>query len=412
VSSGTDLALLSRWDGDAWTTVAGPRVSPPEADHGYLQDVTCVTASDCWAVGFYFSGQVARSLTMHWNGSAWSIVDSPNSAPGRNNYLGSVTCTSATDCWTVGRSTTTTDTERQPLILRWDGQSWSVVSVSPADTSAARSDALEAVSCVSPSECMAVGHSNVDGRYLAFAMRWNGTDWLQVPVPLRQDTELFYVPSDILYDVSCAAAADCWAAGAHWTGTVYQTLVAHWDGTTWTPVVSPSTGPDRGNILSGVSCVSTTYCWAVGSSDDYEQALVERWDGTSWSIVPAPQTGSILTAVACVSTTECWAVGPYYTPHPRGVTLLARWDGTSWTTAASPGAGTQSRYLSGIACASSSECWAVGRVLAGSRSHTLALRYQADDSPAPTVPQGQPWLMALAGVLLLAFAARRRRSFA
>jgi hypothetical protein len=296
------------------------------------------------------------------------------------------------------------------LVLRWDGQTWSVVSVSLADTSAARSNALEAVSCVSPAECVAVGHANVDGgRYLAFAMRWNGDDWLEVPVPLRQDAELFYVPSDILYDVSCAASADCWATGAHWTGTVYQTLAAHWDGTTWRPVVSPSTAADSGNILSGVSCVSTADCWAVGSSDDYEQALVEHWDGTSWSIAPAPETGSILTSVTCVSTAECWAVGPYYSPHARSVVLLARWDGTSWTPSASPAAGAQSQYLAGVACPASEHCWAVGRS-AGRRSQTLALRYLADVSPTPTVPEGRPWLIALAGALLLGLAASRRRS--
>jgi hypothetical protein len=409
LTSGTALALLTHWDGAAWNTVAGPRVGSPEDDHGYLQDVTCVTVADCWAVGFYFSGQVARTLTSHWDGSTWTIVESPNSAPDRNNYLAGVTCTSATSCWAVGRSTTTIDTERQPLALRWDGDSWSVVSTSLTDTSAARSDALEAVSCVSASECMAVGHANVDGRYVAFAMRWNGDGWREVPVPLRQDAETFYVPSDILYDVSCPASSDCWAVGAHWTGTVYQTLTVHWDGTTWTPVVSPSTAPDRGNILSGVSCPSAADCWAVGSSDDYEQALIEHWDGTSWTIAAAPQNGSILTAVSCVSTEECWAVGPYYSPHQRSVPLLARWNGTSWTPSASPTAGTQSQYLAGIACPSSEHCWAVGRS-AGRRSQTLALRYAADGSPTPTVPQGRPWLIALAGVLLLGFAARRRRS--
>ena len=41
-----------------------------------------------------------NTLTEHWNGTAWSIVTSPNASQG--NVLSGVTCTSASDCWAVG----------------------------------------------------------------------------------------------------------------------------------------------------------------------------------------------------------------------------------------------------------------------------------------------------------------------
>ena len=61
----------------------------------HLREVTCASASDCWAVGDHSN----NTLTEHWNGTAWSIVTSPNISA---NYLNGVTCTSASDCWAVG----------------------------------------------------------------------------------------------------------------------------------------------------------------------------------------------------------------------------------------------------------------------------------------------------------------------
>jgi hypothetical protein len=373
VTTGTARSLLSRWDGTSWNDVESPKVVDPEESHGYLHGVTCAAEDDCWAVGFYFSGQVARSLIMRWDGTSWGIVDSPNVGLDRNNYLDSVTCTSPSDCWVVGRHTTTGGTEGQTLILHWDGETWTIVPSSPADTSAVQSNALTGISCVSASECVAVGHSIITGgRYQGFAMHWDGTSWTVDAVPPREDAETFYVPSDLLYDVSCVAPSDCWAVGAHWSGLVYRTLAMHWDGTRWTPLMTPNITLDRGEILSGIDCVATDDCWAVGSADEYEQGLVQHWDGTSWTIVESPQTGTNLNDVTCLSASDCWAAGSYYTPHPPAKTLVVRWDGTSWTKAVSPNKSPmQSNYLAGIACASSTECWAVGRHSSGSKSFTV-----------------------------------------
>jgi hypothetical protein len=59
-----------------------------------------VSASDCWAVGYYINA-VTQTLIERWDGTAWAIVSSPNTASG-NNFLLGVTCVSASDCWAVG----------------------------------------------------------------------------------------------------------------------------------------------------------------------------------------------------------------------------------------------------------------------------------------------------------------------
>ena len=390
--SGHIRALLTRWDGISWATVDPPTVSLPEESHGYFRDVTCLSDTDCWAVGFYFSGNVARSLVAHWDGTSWDIVSSPNTAIDRNNYLGSVTCVSESDCWAVGRSATTLGTEAQSLALHWDGTSWSIFESSPADTSAVQSNAFEGVSCLSSSDCWAVGHSKIDSRYYAHIKHWDGTSWVPIVAPHKG----LPTQSDILYDVVCVTTSDCTAVGAQWTGTAYQTLTERWDGTRWTVVESPNVSTERDNILSGVECVSATECWAVGSTDNYKQALIERWDGSSWSVADAPQTGFNLSAVTCVSATDCWAVGPGFTPTAPAKTLLVRWDGTSWSTASSPDpGGPHSNHLSAIACVSSSDCWAVGHHMATGRARTLALRYVprsqgCPGEPGPNCPSPTP----------------------
>ena len=319
---------------------------------------------------------------MRWDGSSWSIVPSPNVNGVDNHYLGGVTCVSASDCWAVGSRTDNIGLSARTLILRWDGTSWSIVPSAP-DTSAVQGLDLEAVSCASASECMAVGFSRGTAGDYAFAMRWDGTSWSVVPVPPTTEADMFYTPSEYLYGVTCAASSDCWAAGAHWTGTLYRTLVDHWDGNTWTAATSPNTAADQDNILSAVTCVSSADCWAVGSSDAYSQALIERWDGTSWTIVPSTQAGNPLNAVTCLSASDCWAAGPYYTPNPPAQTLLMHWDGTSWTKVVSPNtSATQSNTLSGIACASSSDCWAVGEYSSRGSLQTLTLHY----TPSPLIP--------------------------
>jgi hypothetical protein len=372
--AGSGRPLIVRWDGTSWTSVATPDVSAKPSN--FLDGVTCVSESDCWAVGFDFYGVVARSLTMHWDGTSWGIIDSPNTALDRNNYLGDVTCLSTSDCWTVGLSTNSIGVERQASSMHWNGTTWSIVSPSPVDTSQTAETAFEGVACVSSSDCWAVGFSLIQD-YQALIEHWNGSAWVFTPAPPQEKS--------ILYDVTCTGTSDCTAVGVQWTTALtgsglYQTLVEHWDGTSWSAVTSPNTATDQDNILSAVACADASSCWAVGSSNNYSQALVERWDGISWNIVPVPQVGSILNAVTCLSASDCWAAGPYYTPNPPAQTLLMHWDGTAWTKVSSPNTSpADSNYLAGIACASSSNCWAVGQYWRKGSPQTLTLHY----APSP-----------------------------
>src|SRR5439155_9537600 len=101
IAGSVNQTLIERWDGTSWTIVNSPSTSLTQTN--YLLGVTCVSTSDCSAVGYYNSGgSVYQTLIERWDGTSWTIVNSPNTSPTQTNYLFGVTCASASHCWAVG----------------------------------------------------------------------------------------------------------------------------------------------------------------------------------------------------------------------------------------------------------------------------------------------------------------------
>jgi len=77
----------------------------------------------------------------------------------------------------------------------------------------------------------------------------------------------------------------------------------------WSVMSSPNA--PGSNYLSGASCVSPSFCFAVGYSQakgEPPRGLVERWNGHSWSTVASlngGKSGNDLTDVACTSSALC-----------------------------------------------------------------------------------------------------------
>ena len=337
-AGGPEQPLIERWNGMSWAVVASPNVgtTPPSPLTGAFTGLACVSASDCSAVGYYFTATSIQSLVVHWDGTSWAIVSSPNTSPTEFNVLNDVTCLSASDCWAVGYYS-----HGIALIQHWNGSSWSIVTNGVPELG----NVLYDVTCASPSDCWAVGTSST---------------------------------SLIL-------------------GTG-QSLIEQWDGTSWSVVTSPPIVGASNSFLNGVTCVSASDCWAVGNSTSVggttgRRTLVEHWDGTSWSIVSSPNTDTTqnnsLFGVTCVSGSDCWAVGNYDN-RGRAQTLIQRWDANSWEIVSSPNTSTMKQnLLVDVTCASASDCWAVGNDLDGSVSRTLTMRYTAGLPTSPSVVSRQ-----------------------
>ena len=312
-----------------------------------LTSVSCVSASNCVAVGSAGSFQVSTTLAMAWNGTEWSTMSTPNNG---SNELLSVSCVSASSCVAVGGAGT--PFSGTTLAMVWNGSTWSAVS-SPSP-SPGSNNKLMSVSCTSASNCVAVGFSGMMNQETTLAMVWDGSEWSIVSSP---NPGTGFVGNK-LNSVTCLSASSCVAVGSTSQGGLGQTLVMSWDGSEWSVVSSPNSG-QSGNALNSVSCVSATNCVAAGKAGSRE--LVMAWNGSAWSVVSSPNasgTNDELRSVSCASASDCVAVG--YTRTTPVSTLVMAWNGTAWSIVSSPNVGTEGDYLNSAACVSGTECVAVG----------------------------------------------------
>lgn len=348
-----------------------PAIPQPGTGGTQLRSVSCVSRTDCWAVGSYLSHGVRHNEALHWNGRSWSLVGMPS--PGRrSNFLESVSCTSATDCWAVGTVGMGSRTELNEA-LHWNGRRWSTVPT-PDPDGTARGDAneLHAVACAAPVSCWAVGEV-LEGFAVPTSevLHWDGRAWSQVSTPTLGHFSL-------LFGARCRSVSDCWAVGFEGTPGRTGDEALHWDGHTWSLVPAPSPRASTlGGGLSGVRCTSPSNCWAVGFRGVGNTRLLNEalhWNGHRWSRVfipnPAQTSRSVrnaLKAVSCTSPVNCWAVGSRQFRSDTNSAIkdqALHWNGHGWSLVSTPNpAGTMrfaTNQLYAVACITPASCWAVG----------------------------------------------------
>src|SRR5689334_10055885 len=69
--------------------------------------------------------------------------------------------------------------------------------------------------------------------------------------------------------------------GPGWAGTERA-------GMRWSIQPTPRSDGPGWNVLSGVSCLTPTNCYAVGNQATVAGTLAEHWDGSTWSIMSTP----------------------------------------------------------------------------------------------------------------------------
>jgi hypothetical protein len=369
------------------TIVPSPNPSPTESN--YFESVSCSSPTWCAAIGIAPVNSFDQTLVETWNGTSWSLVQSPNVSTTTTNELFGVACPSATSCFAVGDYYV--GPFYQTLIESWNGNSWSIVP-SP-NTSTSITNSLEGVTCTSPTSCIAVGITNNGTNLQTLVESWDGASWTIVTSPNTSASQ-----DNLLSSVSCTSSTSCVAAGRYYNGSYFQTLIESWDGASWTIVPSQNTSPGQSNVLTSVSCPTTTSCMAAGEYYDgsHQRTLIESWDGNSWTIVPSPNTSStlnnVLRGISCSSPSNCLTVGYANDGTLGGIstTLVESWDGNSWTIVPSPNtSATRSNVLVSISCSSSTSCMAVGQAFGGSYLETLAMTFQ-DLPSSPSMPTVTP----------------------
>ncbi len=203
VNGGEAQSLLAeRWNGSSWKVQPVPA---PPGGGGTLEGVACPAARACRAVGYDNEGVLAE----FWNGSSWAAVPAPRPAGGSLPALSAVSCTAAGSCEAVGTYQSDRNLNWYSLAEVWNGSRWRI-QATPA-ISGATSAALDAVSCVSATDCEAGGYVQTKGGSVSFGVleNWNGSKWsVQDKLPTRPN------PSRVA-GISCTAGPVCEAVGFH-----------------------------------------------------------------------------------------------------------------------------------------------------------------------------------------------------
>ena len=126
--------------------------SPNDSYTNWLNSVSGSEPNDVWAVGTYITRGLPATLTMHWDGAQWSIVDSIST--GDDAQLYSVSVFAPNDVWAVGYYFYDFF-DYSTLTIHWDGSSWSYVPSPQPD----QESTFYSVPMFAPDDVWAVGKS-------------------------------------------------------------------------------------------------------------------------------------------------------------------------------------------------------------------------------------------------------------
>jgi hypothetical protein len=247
------FTLVEHWDGTQWSVVSSP--SPGSAANS-LDSVSVVSANDIWAVGSYadFSSPY-QTLTMHWDGTQWSVVPSVGGGTANSNHLTGVSAISANDVWAVGAYGGLTLTEH------WDGSAWNLVG---APNPGLNSNDLNDVVTLSSNDVWAVGSYNTS-TIQTLAEHWNGSTWAQVSSPNVAGSQ-----NDTLLSVAADPSGELFAVGYLDlpSGSIFYPLAELYSGigapcatmtpSTATPSITPTNTPTRTSTNTPTAPLSTS----------------------------------------------------------------------------------------------------------------------------------------------------------
>jgi len=195
--------LAYRWNGTAWSQLT----VPGSVGYGAMEHIQAFSPTDAWAVGTASSATGTTVAALNWNGSTWSQVATPFSTV-NNLSVNAISGSSASDIWVVGQTVTPGYRNRQftSVILHYNGSSWTQVTspdhsgiadvdaVSPTDAWAIAADGAvlswngtawsvattlaqgnTAIAALSPTDVWVAG--------VVSLTHYNGSAWTSTPIP-------------------------------------------------------------------------------------------------------------------------------------------------------------------------------------------------------------------------------------
>jgi len=312
--SATTSSVVLHWDGSAWRQVRTPEV-------GGVRAIAVDAEGGAWALA-WGSPPEARQHMLHWDGHAWTDSVLPAGA----GLMADVCAVAPDDVWAVGSKTDPMVTRgkyswnpEHVRLAHWDGTAWTTVAA-PAG---ARRGFLTSVSGTGPADVWAVGRRDLRGGKAAgpLALHWDGTAWTRVPGVLGG--------TPWLVTVGALSPTDVWTGG--------EKLLQRWDGGVW------RSAPHDFSVYAQLSGASPTSMWLATQNRG-----VVAWDGRGWRSfslrdmrLKSTGTRATVNAVAAVSARDVWAVGQIWSRSHRSgsawswepaMPLIVHWDGSCWST--------------------------------------------------------------------------------
>jgi hypothetical protein len=293
--------LIQHWNGSKWAVVPSANVGTGEND---LVAVAAISSTDAWAVGTFFDYRALawHTLIEHWNGRKWTLTPSPNPST-RYNALEGVAAAGPNDVWAVGiEQISGPAIANRTLIQHWDGTAWSVV---PSPNATSGNNYLLSVAVASPTDVWAVGSHDA----LTLTEHWDGTKWAIVASPNPGNQANFFNSVAVVSGQDVWAVGAVYPGG----GGAERTLTEHWNGRRWTIVASPNVGTGNNALQAVAALSSSGVWSAGVLYSGSSQTLTEHWDGKAWTVVPSPSPGTEarLSGLAALAGGTLWSVGAF-----------------------------------------------------------------------------------------------------
>jgi hypothetical protein len=292
-----------------------------------LRDLVVIANDDVWAVSdpaveVAYLDYEYKTLALHWDGSDWTIVPTPNPGvmpdPHQATGLQAIDAAGPDAVWAVGNWERQQDLMGwiidQPLVLRWTGSGWEQLIVPNTNFDTYTYD----VKVFAPGDAWLIG-----GGANPLAIHWDGSKFTLTDTP---DFGAGGTPGFEFTAADGVAGDDLWAVGGGSDGDFSGgTVIAHWDGSSWTQVPGPTPGFVR--RLFDVHALSTDDVWAVGQYEELVGSTVQyfgwaiHWDGSSWQLFDGAveELGSL--------SVHAFAPDDVYT----GGGGIYHYDGTAWS---------------------------------------------------------------------------------
>ena len=312
-SSNVLATLAEHFDGTRWTAFPLPNVG---VQQNVLLAVSMPAPGSAWAVGYFVNGKFQQqTLIEHFNGSVWSVVPSPS--PGAlQNILYGVTAISNSDVWAVGAQQDANELWHT-LTEHWNGSTWSVVNAVDAGVNG---NQFYAVKALASNNVFAVGQQSGAGfPNQALIEHWNGRTWSVVSAPA--DVSASVLPLGVT-----ATGSSLTLVGEQETDTApYTTYVTAGAPSALSIQTTPNAGTGE-NDLFAVETAADGSTWAVGwdintTTGNHDPLILQGRNGV-WSLVSSPSLGAGsdtgFAAITAIPGGGLWAVGVTAPPNGAG----------------------------------------------------------------------------------------------